>query len=1125
MNTPAPSPAPFPFTQHTLIRASAGAGKTYSLSSQFIALLYQGASPSSILATTFTRKAAGEILGKILTRLAEAATDQAKAKEVAKAIKVPQFDCDAAMALLRSVSLELHRVNVSTLDAFFSRLAGSFKLELDLPLDPAMVASTDPQAKRARAEGIEAMLAASEPSVMVDMLKRVHHDHVNRSVTGAIDMIVSKLHELYRTSPDRAVWSTLPVPELLEGDTLRYAIEQLEALLRTDLPSRYPKALAESLELAQRGDWETFLGKGIPKLLAENKTTYYSNPIPEFVIQSIKPLFIHAKADRIGRVVTQTLATWELLAHFDKQYDAIRRSRRLLTFSDLPLKLAREIAPTSDIDSPGLDAIYYRLDGQVQHLLLDEFQDTSPLQWQVLKPIAQEIVNHQDQPRSFFCVGDVKQSIYSWRGGCAELFDQLSTDLALEKENHHQLLESYRTSQDVLDVVNDIFTRLPNIAPVRDHKSSIVAEVVHTLHQEFKTHTAFFKKPGCVKLVTSPLSPEDQDDNAQSYDHSDPHEVYENQLDAQIDGEAPTSTDDPHASFVASYIADLVRTHPTREIGVLVRTNAMVGRLIHLLQKQNINASGEGGNPVTDDAAVELILSALTLADHPGNSVARYHVQRSPLAAIIALHDLTPDALETFSHHIRHAIAQQGYAALINHWSSQLALHGNVRSATRLSQLIELAQAFDRQPGSRPGEFVDFVKATPVEEPNPATVRVMTVHKAKGLEFDIVVLPELHGKMGIASRELTMIYRHHPTEEPAAIYRYANSKTRALSDELQTAYEQEERRRLTDDLGAFYVALTRAKQSLHMIIPPLGLTSKNNLKSAGHTDLSPASLLRNILASDIDEQPELAQVLFTQGDENWDPYATPQSSETQPATQPAEATEPDAEKPSAFAPLLKIDLPRSASPSRSWRVVAPSNLEADQRVSVSDLLRTVSADGRSYGSLMHALFEQIDFLTPAPLTDTRLQQIFHAAKRKTPQANNAQFTSAKLAFTRLLTTPAIVNAMTLPPPVVAQGKVELWRERPFAVRMDDALVNGVLDRVVIQRDPAHRAVAATIIDFKTDRLAEEMTHGDAVAVIVARYQPQIAAYRKALATMLKLAPAAIDAKLLLLGPGEVARVF
>ena len=116
-----------------VIRASAGTGKTYQLASRFLQLLDADVAPESILAATFTRKAAGEILERILSTLASAAINEKKRGELADAIGSQQLTSERCRELLAKLTRRLHRLQVGTLDSFFAKLASSFSLELGLP--------------------------------------------------------------------------------------------------------------------------------------------------------------------------------------------------------------------------------------------------------------------------------------------------------------------------------------------------------------------------------------------------------------------------------------------------------------------------------------------------------------------------------------------------------------------------------------------------------------------------------------------------------------------------------------------------------------------------------------------------------------------------------------------------------------------------------------------------------------------------------------------------------------------------------------------------------------------------------------------------------------------------------
>ena len=133
-----------------VIRASAGTGKTYQLTNRFVRLLASGVAPEAILAATFTRKAAGEILERILLTLAHAASDVNKCLKLAAAIDRPQLNRLQCRDLLVRVTSRLHRLQIGTIDSFFARLASSFSLELGLP--PGWRIIDDIELKRLRQE-------------------------------------------------------------------------------------------------------------------------------------------------------------------------------------------------------------------------------------------------------------------------------------------------------------------------------------------------------------------------------------------------------------------------------------------------------------------------------------------------------------------------------------------------------------------------------------------------------------------------------------------------------------------------------------------------------------------------------------------------------------------------------------------------------------------------------------------------------------------------------------------------------------------------------------------------------------------------------------------------------------
>ncbi|MEX2176055.1 MAG: UvrD-helicase domain-containing protein, partial [Pirellulaceae bacterium] len=577
---------------HTVIRASAGTGKTYQLSSRYIGLLAAGVAPEQILATTFTRKAAGEILDRVLLRLAQAASDEAACRQLAGAIDDTQFTRARARQLLAATSRNLHRLRVGTLDSYFLQVAGGFALELGLPAGWSICDELLDQTLRE--DAIEEVLARGKLPELRTLVHLLAKGEAVRSVSSVIQATVRSVYATYRQSEPPA-WQQIPQPKGLEEQELAATIDQLAAY---PLPgAQWTKARDADVQNALLGNWEALIDKGIAGKVLAGEANYNRKPIPDDLVALYERLLAHVASVLVGQLARQTQATRQLLERFAEHYAAAQAEQRALRFDDVTHYLAAATA----FNSPRQQA--YRLDGLIRHLLLDEFQDTAPTQWRVLRPLAQSLIGQEDA--SFFSVGDTKQAIYGWRGGVAEIFDAL--DGELPGLAHESLAHSYRSSQPVIDAVNRAFqylTRHPNL----DKLEPAVAQ----WQAKFPAHsTARSELPGHVRLEFAPLTDEGV----------------------------------PQADAVFEYAADQVAQHVRRasqcSVGVLVRTNAAVARMIYLLRQRDVPASEEGGNPLTDSPAVELVLSLLRLADHPGDSAARFHLAWSPLAEALELADHT----------------------------------------------------------------------------------------------------------------------------------------------------------------------------------------------------------------------------------------------------------------------------------------------------------------------------------------------------------------------------------------------------------------------------------------------------------------------------------------------------
>lgn len=1041
-----------------LIRASAGAGKTYRLTQHYLNLLRHGAPVESILATTFTRKAAGEILGRLVRTLCDEA-------EAGRAAAPP---LKSSEQLLDEVTRNLHRMGVATIDGFFHRLGNGFRFELDLPMEPRLIEEGSPEAAALRGEAIEAVLAEAAADdvafgAMLGLLRRLHHDSAARSVTRAIDDIVVKHAEVFREAPWEEAWTTLKPEGLMDGPAIERTLERWLALqdlmptTKTGKPrSLWVKSWERVAPLVRGEDWDGLIASGLLAKVFVGETMFDRTPIDDEWLVLSECWCAHVRGVLLDRIARQTAATHELMRRFSVVYEQLRAQRGVMLYSDMAHRLAGgPFAGRQVSDEQALAEIYFRLDAAVTHLLLDEFQDTSLDQWNVLSPFVDEIGATGDGTRSLFVVGDTKQAIYGWRGGCVELFDSVEHHAPLiERES---LAKSYRSSQVVLDAVNRVFDDLASCATLQSEKHPEDADAAAMWSAGFDTHVAEHTElSGYVSFESSPPSEENTSSDPEGDDLDD-----------------GSLSPDSHEAFVAQRIGELHRklnagSGPRRTIGVLTRGNKMVHRLLYELRRAGLPASGEGGNPIGDTPAVAAVLSAVRLSDHPGDTVAAFHTLNSPMAEVVGMTSRR-DA-ERVAHQMRAAVLRDGWAATVANWVAALAPSCDAAGLAKLTKLAELTERFESANASssqalRGSVFADYIEGAKVEEPSGSPIRVMTIHRSKGLEFDAVVLPELDGRFN--NNFEVLIDRPDPTGPVEGVFRGVKEANRTIDPALVRAYTRQRARQRQEDFCTLYVAMTRAKRSLHLIAKS-GLKADGKRRSIG---LCFAGILRDTLG-DPDDGP------MSWGDAEWMGPASPQ---VDPVVEPYE--------PAQTPKVLSARLSHQGPAKRMRMTVSPSQLHGRGKVSARDLLDFDSRHARQHGTEIHNLLERIDYLdgqSPPDESSPALRSIFaHDAVRQ--------------AFTRRF-----------------GDHEQLWAERTFVVPDGPRLLKGTFDRVVFAVDEQGNATAAHLIDFKTDRVAAD---SEALQQRVASYRPQLEAYRRALSVLLKLDAQAITAELLFTTPG------
>ena len=507
---------------------------------------------------------------------------------------------------------------------------------------------------------------------------------------------------------------------------------------------RFERLLNETYALVEAGDWDEFIKKGIAAKVSKGETRFNRTELPLTLIQPYQQLVDHAVAELCNRIVSQTESTYDLLQRFHSQYETLKLNRRALLFGDLSRYLS------AFQHAHHMRHLAYRLDGSIESLLLDEFQDTSLYQWQVIRPFASHAAS-VDAGRSFLCVGDQKQAIYGWRGGNADLLDAVGEEL--DQAQDRSLDTSYRSSPEVISAVNQINQRLAAHPNLRSAEAA-----VQRWCQGFPIHqTARTSLSGRVTVRTSR--------------EAGPTEI---QRDVTL-------------RQAAECVRELAREAPEASVAILVRTNESVGKLIYELHRLGIPASEEGGNPLVDSAAVQLVLSLLRLADHPADTVARFHLSQSPWGRRLGLDShRSDDQAVRLSREVRRTLAEIGFGAGVLRWAGQLQPWCNQREWRRLLQLVELGYVYQGRLDSpqvigqqlqhrsltRCDAFIELVENQRISDPSEDRIRVMTVHQSKGLQFDYVVLPDMDREL-LPAPPRCVVQRPHATAPIDLVCRYA----------------------------------------------------------------------------------------------------------------------------------------------------------------------------------------------------------------------------------------------------------------------------------------------------------------------------------------------------------------
>lgn len=1042
--------------RHILVSASAGSGKTYQLVRRHLHLLALGQPPEGIAAMTFTRKAAGEFFQRILQRLSVLSQHGEQPEHYFAGMaplpeKWPEF-----VVLLRRVTQRLHRLRLGTMDSFFANITACFPLELGLPLGASVMAENE--AAQARREALDALLERIHSSgddqagrALLEGFKQATFGIEERSAAGSLEAWINDHHATWLDSGDGSSWGRLPGLELAGAGTLTAALDDLRDRFapRTDEGALFLEQLISQASAMEPGatlpprvkyflDKTTAVWKELKSGRAEigwgrGRKSELTGELARAWVRLAGAILDQELICRVQR--TRGMAA--LMALYEAEYARRVRSRGRLSFADVQRLLAGAAADGSEWADGESGDLWFRLDGRYDHWLFDEFQDTSRVQWNVVRGLVDEVMQDDTGRRSFYAVGDPKQSIYLWRQAEPGLFDDVLREWPHQGEDGLEpqtLSESFRSAPAVLEAVNEVF----------ENRSGIEAVLPGcTRGFAFENHAAAARNQQIIGYAALLSVPKEEG--------------------------VRTSSTTPAVAALLKEIRPLERG---LTCAVLVRGNKSANETAEELRvTTGMEIVCESQiHPATDNAVTLALLSLLQLAAHPGDTLALEHLKMTPLWPQI---ELPERGWRLTCHQVRESVFEHGLVGFTEVWTRHvraLLPEMDAFHELRLRQFGEMAAEFDAGGSRDMDAFLQHARDLPMQVRGAASaVQVMTVHKAKGLEFDVVILPDLDGDAMDNVRRRSLIVNRDSTgiswvlQEPPRIFAPLHA---ALNEELEASKQ----RSGFESLCRLYVAMTRAKRGLYMIAKPPPKANEASMKEA--------QFLRRMLGGEVggdDGAPYLTE--WETGDAQW--FAESNCVTPQPA-EPAAVARQLGELLREFQPLAKR--------------VTPSG-EEDFQVKGSMLFSAGREPGRRLGNLVHELLAHVEWWD-ATSSMAALESRWQASGLLRGEAVEA----TALAMVRGVLHSAAAQFAFAKPAVEAQA----WRERPFDLIHQGSWISGVFDRVVVQRD------SVRLIDFKTDEVADEA----ALTEKVAGYRPQIMLYRQALERLTGLKPEQIDSALL-----------
>ena len=817
--------------------ASAGSGKTYALVKEYLKIILvakKNDAYRNILAITFTNKAVHEMKSRIVGSLSEFAKDTPNPKATDLMLDLSR-DIQLSVSEIQTKSKQIIKhiihnyaaFDISTIDKFTHKVIRAFAHDLNLPMTFEVTLDTE----NLLTEAVDAIIAqAGEDDILTNLLvdftmQKTDDDKswdISREIleTGRLLLNENNREEVTHFQ-DKSITEFVEIKskvsegcKVLEKENSAASQSILDLIEKNGIDSKsfsaghFPNHLQSIINEKFNPKNKTYHEFDDIKI---NKTAKDRNEIEAIIPEMIAILdLIYKKFEKrdFYNAFLKNITPLSLLNTVSNELAKIQKEQNVLSIAEFNAIIYREI------QNQPAPFIYERLGERYRHFFIDEFQDTSEMQWQNLIPLIDNATSSEfeGEKGTLMIVGDPKQSIYRWRGGKAEQFIELSKTHNpfnnKEKKLFH-LGKNYRSYSEVIDFNNKLFYFLSSEFTNLDYKD------LYENHSHQKENN---KSGGYVNISFIPKPEKSQDPDGSGEDALDKNELY---LLATL------NTIEKVKKEGFDY----------QEIVILTRKRSQGIAIANYLTEQNIPLLSSETLMIQNSSDVQMIINVLKYLKNSADIEAKSyfllyianHVQNElPVHDFIAKGKektqeeefekwLTEFDISLSFQDIRKKSLYEAVEIIVSKFLSP-TLSGN----SYVQYFIDIV--LERDVRNQAG-IVDFLNyweknGEKFSIPSPEgenAVRIMTIHKSKGLEFPVVIMPFADEDYVRKPKDKLWLDAEKETFGLPKVLIDNSSAVENYGEEAALVYNQKKQEELLDNINVLYVALTRAEEQLHVI--------------------------------------------------------------------------------------------------------------------------------------------------------------------------------------------------------------------------------------------------------------------------------------------------------------------